>query len=280
MALVGTDDVDGVPQPSQAARFGQELEGREQERPRVAFFLESVPPLADTAGSDERVLAPLEATQLQHLAEHEGEARGHGVDRERLAAQIGVGQDLRVHDQSEKPVIASYEGEQVGGGPDRPLAVALLIGDDVVDGGDGDVEIAGDEARELDDRVRRRRERDLQTFAGEEAPRLRRPERPVEAAREDDHLERRELYHAGRMRGRRALTTVFTLEASVRLFAIPEFLVPAPSAVWAKVAIAPLLLIWLAPLPLDSRAPRPETGFDRERFVIINSAASLCSRSA
>ena len=81
------------------------------------------------------------------------------------------------------------------------------------------------------------------------------------------------------MRGRRALTTVFTLEASVRLFAIPEFLVPAPSAVWAKVAIAPLLLIWLAPLPLDSRAPRPETGFDRERFV-INSAASLCSRSA
>jgi len=188
--LVAPDHVGGVGELVEAARLGLHLERREQQGAGVLLFHERLVALQDAAGGDRRVVAILEQVlPLQDLEEHECVTGGERVHGERLAAQIVEGLHLRHGDETQEPVVAAHEREQVVA-RFRNLALALPISDQVVDRRHGDVELPVDQVGELEDRVRRRRGLHLDPVLREQALLLRDPDGPVEAAGEDDDVDR------------------------------------------------------------------------------------------
>ena len=113
--------------------------------------------LHHAAGADVlHILA--DAGPVDQLAQDEGIARRQRIDGELLALEVGVALDLRHRDEAQKAVVAAHEREDVGLRRRRRRALPLHVGDDVVDRGHGDVELAVDQTRELELRVRRRRD--------------------------------------------------------------------------------------------------------------------------
>ena len=150
---------------------------------------ETVPQAAARHGK-RVVAAVLEPRLLHQLQQHEGVARGARVDRERLAAEVLDVGDFRHGDQVQEPVVAAHDGDQLGFGTGLRLALALVVGDRVVDRGHGDIELALDGVAELKVGARRRRQVHGDAVLLEEALFLRRPDRPIAAARKHDDLER------------------------------------------------------------------------------------------
>src|SRR5712692_9603829 len=188
-ALVMAEHVDGAAQQRETFRLRRHLEGREQQRARVLLLHQILEPRQHAAGLDQVVVAVLEAALLQHLLEHEGIARRARIDGQHLALEVGIGLDLRHRDEPQEAVVAAHEGEEVGLDLHLRLALPLLVGDDVVDRGHAEIELAFDEALQLELRAGRRRQMHLDAVLREITLRLRRPNRPVEAAGENDELE-------------------------------------------------------------------------------------------
>ena len=148
--------------------------------------LQGLESLQGAARALERHFAFAHAIERQHLAQNKREARGHRVNRERLASEIGVSLDLGENDKAQKAVVSAHEGKQVRLALDRLLALSFRIGDDIVEGGEPDVPFAGDEAGELLDRIRGIGEIELDIACPQEAMRHRGPQWKVEAAGKDD----------------------------------------------------------------------------------------------
>ena len=184
-AEIGAERV-GTGENAKAALGGEDVERRPQQRrveragdqPRVAQLGRAAAHDADVGLAD--------AVALQQLAQDEREAGVRRVDRDPLAAQVGDRRDRGCGDDAEKPVVDAHHGDEVGIAQRRPVALALLVGDEVVDRGEREVVAAGHQAVDERARARRVRQLDGDVLALEEALALRRPERQVPAAGEGD----------------------------------------------------------------------------------------------
>ena len=90
----------------------------------------------------------------------------------------------------QEPVVAPHDRDQLGFGRGLRLALALVVGDRVVDRRHGDVELALDGVAELKVGARCRRQVHGDAVLLEKALLLRCPDRPIAAAGKHDDLER------------------------------------------------------------------------------------------
>src|SRR3989475_5982169 len=187
--LVTAEDVDRVPETTEAGGLGEDLERRDQQRAGVLLLLQRLEALQHASRAHQRVVALPEPAPLQHLAKDEGVAGGERIHRQRLAPELAIARDLGLDDEAQEPVVTPHEGEEIRRARHGRLALPFLVGDDVVDGRHADVELSLDQVGELEHRRGRGRELHLEPVACEEPSLLGRPDRPVEPSREHDHLE-------------------------------------------------------------------------------------------
>src|ERR1700742_4324137 len=116
-----------------------------------------MPALYHAAGAGDFVIAfvLVEAVAAQDLVQHESIAGSRGIDRYRLAPEILDPRDLWRGHETEETAVAAHDRGKFGLRPDRRFALALDIGDDVVDRGHRDIELGQREVRHLGDGVRR-----------------------------------------------------------------------------------------------------------------------------
>ena len=145
-----------------------------------------IEPLRCAARSLDRVIALVEAVVLEHLVEQQPE-RGIGrVDHHRLAAQVGVGLDLRLHEDVVEAIVAA--------GHDDDVALGKLDHRHrIIDAGMRDLILALGDAFAHRVRSRRVDELDRQAVLGEQAFVLRGENREIGEAGEYDHLQWRRV---------------------------------------------------------------------------------------
>src|SRR5260221_14460884 len=100
-----------------------------------------------------------------------------------------------MRDEPHRAALPAHEREEVRRLGQRRFSLPFGVRDDVVDGREGDVELAGREVLHLVDGAGCRRQRDLHALLREEAFLHPDPQRPVEPAGEDDDGERDERLH-------------------------------------------------------------------------------------
>src|SRR5262249_62293634 len=88
-----------------------------------------------TAHLYELIFALAQATELQHLFQHKGVSCRSRIHSQSFTLQGGKGCDLRYGDQTQESIVAAHDDHKVRRDADRRLALALVIGDDVVDAG-------------------------------------------------------------------------------------------------------------------------------------------------
>ena len=169
----------------EARGLGQDIIRSGQHGAVLLALVERIPALHHAADLVDLVVALGKPAAPQDVEQHEGVAGGERVDRERAA--LVVRDRLYVGDghEAQEAGVAAHEGEELRLRPDRRLALALDIGDDVVDGGHGDVELAFGESGHLRDRTWRRLHGDADAVLLEQAALLGDVDAPVEAAGED-----------------------------------------------------------------------------------------------
>ena len=148
--------------------------------------------VGDATGALELDLAFRHPLFRQHLAQHEGKARSHGVDRDRASLQRLHRRDVLLRRDRQEAVVGGQHGNQVDVRVGRQigLVLALAVGDNVVDRRETHVVRAGDQVGELVGRAGREVDLYIDLLAGEEALALRHPDRQVESAGEVDHADR------------------------------------------------------------------------------------------
>ena len=145
-----------------AARLGEQLERRAQQRRVVLAGDEIAVPVGGAAGAHERDVGFREAVAGDELANDEREAGRHRVDRNRLALQLLDRRDRRRRDDRDEAAVAAHECEEVGIVGDLRLALPFLVRDDVVDRGERDVGLAVEHRRDEEAGRRRVGELDVQ----------------------------------------------------------------------------------------------------------------------
>ncbi len=144
--------------------------------------------LQHAPGALQLVVAFFQPGALEHLDEHESIPGRARIDRQGLAAQLRVRAHLGDGDKAQEPGIAAHYRLQIA--PEHGfLALPFAISDEVVDRGHCDVELAVDEVGELEHRAHRGRHSHLDPVLREQPLLLRHPDRPVEAAGEDDEVD-------------------------------------------------------------------------------------------
>ena len=182
----------------------EHLERRAQQR-RLVLAGEEIPvPVRGAAGTFVLHVTVAQAVARDDLAQHECRAGRHRVDRQRLALEVGERLDRRLRDDGEKAAVTAHERDQVGIVRDLRLALALLIGDQVVDQRESQVMPSFEQRR--DQKPGARRVRDLHRHAVrlEEALPLRSPDRQVPSAVERDHADGLRRRCSAGLRGRKA----------------------------------------------------------------------------
>ena len=190
-ALIMAEDGDGRAQVVIALGFGDQLEGRKQQRGALFFLHQRLEALQAAARHGQAIVAAvLEPGLLHQLEQDEGIAGGARVDREGLAAEVLDIGDFRHRHQVQETVVAAHDRDQVGFRGGLRLALAFVVGNRVVDRGHGDVELALDGVAELEVGARRGRQVHGDAVLLEEALLLRHPDRPIAAAGKHDDLDR------------------------------------------------------------------------------------------
>jgi hypothetical protein len=123
------------------------------------------------------------------LAQHERGARRHRIDRECLPVEIGESFDARRGDHRQEAAIAPHECEKIRVVGNLRLALAFLVGDEVVDQRQPDVKLALEQRSHEKSGIRRVGELDRHVLRVEESLALRRPDRQVPAAVERNHAQ-------------------------------------------------------------------------------------------
>ena len=131
--------------------LGQDVVGGREHRAVLLVLVQRVKALHHAADLGDGVVVALKSVAPQDVEQHEGVAGGERVDRQRAVLEIGDRFHVGGGDQAQKTGVAAHEGLRLR--PDRSFALAFRLGDDVVDGGHGDVEFAFGKTGHLRDRA-------------------------------------------------------------------------------------------------------------------------------
>jgi hypothetical protein len=187
--LVGRKYIGAGLQHPEALRLGDAGERLDGDGTGVLARAHRFPALRRRADRGEFVIAALKSSLRQHLIQHESEAGGERVERQRLALEVLVALDPRRHDEGELHLGRAHEREQVGRARELHRALPFLIGDHVVEGSASDVEFAVDQVLRLIGGIRRRRHVDGDAVVGQTALLLRHEDRQVRRARKADQFD-------------------------------------------------------------------------------------------
>jgi hypothetical protein len=96
-------------QNAQAQFLRDEIKWRDEERTGVLTLPERLEALHDAAGAFEPHIGFRKSIRSEHLAQHEGKARGKRVDRQDFTPQVRVARDDGLDDEAEKGVVSAHE---------------------------------------------------------------------------------------------------------------------------------------------------------------------------
>src|SRR5439155_8654987 len=115
-------------------------------------------PIRGPARAHERNVALGEAVTGYELTDDERIAGRNRIDRDRLSFEAGERLDRRRRDHRRESAVAADEREEVGVVRNLRFALALLVGDQIVDRGGGEIGLAVEQRLHEKRRARRVRE--------------------------------------------------------------------------------------------------------------------------
>jgi hypothetical protein len=133
-----------------------------------------------------------DAAARDQLPQHEGEAGGHGVDRERLALEVGPRLDSRCRDDGQESTVAAHHHDELRLARELRFTLPFLVSDEIVDRRHRDVVAAIIEAFDERGGVRRVRELNRDAVRFEESLAVRGPHADVPPAIERHDANRRQ----------------------------------------------------------------------------------------